>query len=177
MSGAITQPSCLWWSDAFSNGFWVFVGIIAGTLVTLLSAYVLIRLKRRKIKQNIKFEVTFNISKIQEWKGMLEKLLEHSNSDNIEDCLVLFDFEKIIFWTVHKTISDGTVYDYIDQESIVTVQKLADFCTPFYSTNLNQAIQEFKTNPDKAGVAKLVRFWKTTLDQHETALRLFESKL
>ena len=78
---------------------------------------------------------------------------------------------------MNKTISDGTVYDYIDQESIVTLQKLTDFCTLFYSEKINNGVQKFKDNPDRAGVAKMVRFWKTLLDQHETRLRLIESKL
>ena len=174
----IAEPTtCLWWSQTFSNGFWVFVGIVAGTLVTLLVAFVLERLKKKKIKRNIKFEISFNIRKIQEWKGLLDTVLEASNSDNMEDCFVLFDFQKIILWTVNKTISDGTVYDYIDYESIVTLQKLTDFCTLFYSEKINGEVKNFKDNPDRAGVSKMVRFWKHLLDEHETRLRLIESKL
>ncbi len=174
----IAEPTtCLWWSQAFNNGFWLFVGIIAGTLVTLLASFILACLKKKKIKRNIKFEISFNISKIQEWKGLLDKVLMASNSDNMEDCLVLFDFQKIILWTVNKTISDGTVYDYLDQESIVTLQKLNDFCKLFYSEEINNGVKKFKDNPDRAGVAKMVRFWNNLLDQHETRLRLIESKL
>lgn len=173
----VESTASLPWFQAFSNGFWVFVGIIAGTLVTLLASYIISQLKKKKIKRNIKFEILFNISKIQEWKGMLGEILEASNSDNIEDCLVLFDFQKIILWTVNSTISDGTVYDYIDQESIVTLQKLTDFCTPFYSQRINEQVHEFKLNPNRASVSKMVKFWNNLLDQHETRLRLIESKL
>ncbi len=166
-----------WWSQAFNNGFWVFVGIVAGTLVNLLSVIIIVTVKKKKIKRNIKFEISLNISKIQEWKRMLDQVLQASNSDIIGDCYVLFDFQKIILWTINKTITDGTVYDYIDQESIVTLQKFSDFGTTFYSERINDAIQNFKKSPDRAGAAKMVSFWKSLLDQHESGLRLIESKL
>lgn len=164
------------WMEALSNGFWVFVGIVAGTVVTLLVVFLLNWFKRKKNKKNINFEISFNISKIQEWKGKLDHVFECSNSDNMDDCLVLFDFTKIILWTVNKSIADGYIYDYLDQESIVTLQKFADFCTSFYSEKLSDTISHFKEEPDKAGVAKMVRFWKQMLDEHEAGLRLILSK-
>lgn len=173
----VSEFSNSWFFAAFSNGFWVFVGIVAGTLVTILSFYISGKIQKRKIKNNIKFEISFNIQKIQEWKGMLNEVLEASNSDSMQELVIFFDFQKIILWTVNKTISEGTVYDYLDTESIVTLQKLVDFSTLFYSEKINNEIKNYRNDPDRASVAKLVKFWKSMLDEHETKLRLIESKL
>ncbi len=173
----MNENSYISWLQVLSYGFWVFVGIIAGTLVTLFTSLILVRLKKKKIKKNIKFEISFNIEKIQKWKGLLDEVLVASNSDSIKDCFVFFNFQEIILWTVNKTISDGTLYDYIDQESIITLQTLSGFCTAFSSKRINDEIRKFKNSPDKAGVAKMVKLWKAMLDKHKTNLKQIESKL
>ena len=55
----------------FLHGFGVFLGVLAGTAVTILVTLYLARREQTQQTQNLKFELKLNVAKIDTWLAEL----------------------------------------------------------------------------------------------------------
>lgn len=163
-------------SPFFWDGFWVFVGVVAGTVVNILTGLVVNALRRRRILNDLEFEIDFNLRRSESWLKSLDAVLQASNSDNLLHCFEFFDFKKILTVAVTRLINDGRLYEFMTHDDIEVLQKFAIFCTDVYSTNLNEAIGKIRTSPNRQEMAQLIDFWKKLITEHRDGLRSIKAR-
>ena len=94
----------------FLQGFGVFLGVIAGTAVTILTQrFLLWRQEKQKIR-NLKFEIQFNINQIDRWIEYLRGYRNAVNGDTLASWAEYFDFSHVIKSTIEDMIQTGLIY-------------------------------------------------------------------
>ncbi len=112
----------------FLQGFGVFLGVIAGTAVTILTQRFLLWKQEKQKVQNLKFEIHFNIKQIDRWTEYLRGYRDAVNGDTLVSWAEYFDFSHVIKSTIEDMIQTGLIYKKL---SSATVSYLLLFISSF----------------------------------------------
>src|SRR5271157_4207419 len=83
------------------QGFGVFLGVIAGTVVTILVQLYLQHLSETQQTRNLKFELGLNIQKIESWLEELKLYRNAVNGESLHTCFGYFDMSRIVSVTAY----------------------------------------------------------------------------
>jgi len=130
----------------FLQGFGVFLGVIAGTAVTILTQRFLLWRQEKQKVQNLKFEIQFNMKQIDRWMEYLNGYRNAVNGDAIALWAEYFDFSHVIKSTIENMIQTGLIYKKMSSDSVSHLL--------FFLSSFNQSSEVvynnkyyFKNNP------------------------------
>ena len=107
----------------FLYGLGVFIGMLAGTAVTILTQLYFVKRGQTQQTQNLKFELELNVSKIDTWLEELEKYRHAVNGDALHNWSGYFDIGKAVFFTANAMFAYGSLYKVLNKDDIAALQK------------------------------------------------------
>ena len=108
----------------FLQGFGVFLGMLAGTGVTILVKTYFAKRAETQQTQNLRFELELNVVKIDKWLKDLTEYRNAVNGDSLHRWFGYFDFGKTIFVTANAMFSSGLLYKALGKDDIASLQAL-----------------------------------------------------
>jgi len=161
--------------------FGVFAGIIAGVGIHLGIELIRGCIARKKMVKNLKFEIDFNIGKIDSFLEELGRYRDKVTGDSLFNYFGYFNLSKVIITTMFQMFLNGSIYKYLKYEDIV---KLQNFITDFsLSTEqyINNQIKWNKENIKTPGIKQLaitdIEFWDRKFKENKRALQEVKEKL
>jgi len=170
----------------FFQGFGVFLGVIAGVAITLLTQWITEKVKESQKVKNLKFEFELNIRKIDKWLEEIGKYRNAVNGDALQNYFGYFDLSRFVYVTADNMFLSGLLYKYLDHDDIGKLQVIySEFSLPWenimnneITNNRNKAIHEPASWPAyKAKVVSNVDFWEIKFQQHKKTLEEVLKKL
>jgi len=134
----------------------VLSGIIAGVLINIaIDAYRNWRIQRKNIK-NLKFEIDFNIKKIDLLLADIQNYRNQVNGDSLPSFFHYFVLTQVITTTLGYMFHDRSIYKCLDHEHIGTLQIFYKLFSPEMERNLNNQITWNKEHIGELGVKQKV---------------------
>lgn len=170
----------------FLQGFGVFLGVIAGVAITLLTQWINEKRKESQKVINLKFEFQLNIKKIDKWLDEITKYRNAVNGDALNSYFGYFDLSRFITVTANDMFLSGLLYKYLDHEALEKLQVIfSEFTLPWetflnneITQNRNKAIQDPTSWPAfKSQVVFKVNFWDNKIREHKKTLEDIFKKL
>ena len=176
----------------FLHGFGVFLGVLAGTVVTILTQWYFAKRGQTQQTQNLKFELELNVSKIDTWLEGLEKYRHAVNGDALHNWPGYFDIGKAVFVTANAMFTSGLLYKVLDKDDIAALQELFAELSPAGEQYMNNQLGEYRRiftsfryekridewiqtrKPDAVGKADL---WQKNFCDHRMKLKEIIDKL
>jgi len=161
----------------FMQGFWLFVGIVVGIIVNVTTQKYLSWRSEVQLVKNFKFEIKYNIKKIEIFESYVRRLRDLINGDNIKNFFYYFDLTKVIFNSANHMYYSGLLYRYLDDEN---VGKFLDTSSRFnqgWETLANNQVNDLKTkfitnnNYVKQEAIDLVDYWENFFSSHKKVLQ------
>ena len=104
------------------QGFGVFLGVIAGTAVTLLVQYLIQYKDIQQQTKNLKFELELNVGKIDAWLDELGKYRNAVNGDALHNYFGYFDLSRTVSNTTSTMFISGRLYKKLTHDQIGQLQ-------------------------------------------------------
>lgn len=130
--------------DGIMYGISVFVGIVAGIVVTIGVDFLKKKKQNANDKNNLSFEIKCNLSKIERWIELINELRNYVNSDRINQFSGYFNLSSAIFSTTNKLLQDGRIYTYLSYDSIEKIQENGTYLSLAAENMLNNQITQYK---------------------------------
>jgi len=175
--------------EHFTQGFGIVVGVIAGviagTLVTVLIKYIEICRTEKQREKNLKFELQFDIKKIESFKAELSDYRNAVAGDALKTYYGYFAFTKLIYATLQSMYSDGSLYKLFDKtDDLAKLQKALSNYYGDSEVNFNKKIKENtrmcgteKWQEVKPEIIAYIRFWDKSFQEDIDTLKDFLDKL
>lgn len=172
-------------SAYFFQGLGVFLGVLAGTAVTLLSAWMLQRRSENQRAQNLRFELELNVGKIDTWLEELTRLRHAVNGDALDSYFGYFDLSRIISVTANSMLQTGLLYKHLTHDQIGSLQEMFSEFSWFGEKYVNDQVQGYKQTflqgkfqpvanswiiGEKAKAVQQINFWEQKWKDHRTSL-------
>jgi len=170
----------------FLQGFGVFLGVIAGTAVLILTQWVFGKLRESQKVKNLKFEFELNIKKIDKWLEEINKYRNAVNGDSLGNYFGYFNLSRFVTVTANDMFSKGLLYKYLDYNDIGKLQVIyseftlqgENFLNNQIVQNRNQVLQQPTSWPNlKNKVVFEVNFWDNKFQEHKKTLEDILKKL
>ena len=171
--------------QGFWQGFWVFVGVLAGTAVTVLTGIILQRRKQKQQERNLRLEFELNIRRINGWLDDLTRYRNAINGDALHTFFGYFDLSKVVYATANAMFLSGTLYKKLSLAQIGELQVLfATFSLAGEQvmnnqmTKAKQAFEQCRSSNDmerwttelKPEAVGDLDHWEVTFKEHRTTL-------
>ena len=124
----------------------VLFGIIAGVGIHLIVGAIKERRIREKVKENLKFEIDFNIKRIDYFLKELVKYRNKVNGDSLNNYFGYFHLSRVITTTMSQMFLYGTIYQYLDHDDIGKLQNFASYFSLASENSMNNQINWNKQN-------------------------------
>lgn len=170
----------------FLQGFGVFLGVIAGVAVLILTQWINEKAKESQKVKNLKFEFGLNIKKINKWLEEINKYRNAVNGDSLGNYFGYFNLSRFVTVTANDMFSKGLLYKYLDYNDIGKLQVIyseftlhgENFLNNQIIQNRNQALKEPMSWPTlKSKVVLEVNFWDNKFQEHKKTLEDILKKL
>ena|SRR2546428_20644 len=159
------------------QGFGVFLGVLAGTAVTLLTQWVLQRRAETQQLKNLEFEFELNIKKIESWLEEMTRYRNAVNGDALATYYGYFDLSRFVYPTANHMFLSGLLYKYLDHDDIGKLLVITSEFSLFGENYLNNQITQHKANFVKAKAVQDVDFWERKFKDHRKSLEEILKKL
>ena len=167
--------------DDFFQGFGivvgVFVGVVGGTSVALLTQWVNQRRNEGQQVKNLKFELGLNIEKISGWLDEVTKYRNAVNAQTLSTYYGYFDLRRFLMVTAQSMLLSGLLYKHLDYSDIGKLQVISSELSEVGETLINREIEEAKLEFVQAKAAGKVDFWESKFNQHRQTLQQIVDKL
>lgn len=172
--------------DYLLQGFGVFLGVVAGVAITLITQWINEKSKESQKVKNLKFELELNIKKINEWLEEITKYRNAVNGDALTNYFGYFDLSRFVYPTANDMFLSGLLYKYLDYDAIGKLQVIASEFSSGWETMLNQQVMQNKAKAAdlsawphlKGEVVSNINFWEKKFKDHrhtlEDILKKFE---
>ncbi|MCP4365304.1 MAG: hypothetical protein GY800_08420 [Planctomycetes bacterium] len=161
----------------FLLGLSVFLGVIAGTAVTI-ATQMFFQWKSEKHKlSNLKFEFMLNIKKIDGFLNELTKYRNAVNGDSLNMYFGYFDLSRVVSVIANDMFSSGLMYRYLTHEDIGKVQVVFSELSLNGENYINNQITQSKAQFDKQKAVGDVDFWEKKFKDHKKTFQEILSKL
>ncbi len=142
-----------------SQGFWIFIGIIVGIIVNFVTQKLINLRNERNILKNFKFEIKFNIKKINKYLEYLNEFKDLINGDSLEKFAKYFDLTKTVMSTTNYMLYNGLLYKYLSDNNVgIILVFISQFGNPFWEDLINKQISihinNFKTGKSREEINK-----------------------
>lgn len=172
------SPSLIhWYQDVVAPGFGVFLGVVAGTVVTLASQWVISRSTRAQRVRNLKFELRMDVAKLNRWLQEINDYRNAVNGNALAQYFGYFDFSRFIYVTANEMFVSGLLYKYLTEEEIEAMQVITSELSMNGEKFLAQQIQENKTNFVQVTAVGQINFWEQKLTTHRATLQAILQRL
>ena len=170
----------------FLQGFGVFLGVIAGVAVLILTGWINEKAKESQKVKNLKFEFELNIKKIDKWLEEINKYRNAVNGDSLGNYFGYFNLSRFVTNTANDMFFKGLLYKYLDYNDIGKLQVIyseftlqgENFLNNQIKQNQNQALQQPMSWPTlKSKVVFEVNFWDSKFQEHKKTLEDILKKL
>ena len=141
----------------FSAG--VFLGIVAGTAVTLLVSYCQQRLRDRRQVRNLDFELRMNIKKIDGWLEELDRYRNAVNGDSLHDWFGYFDLRNSVSPTANAMFVSGLMYNTLSHEQIEPLQAVLQELSPVGEETMNGQLRASREEFNRLRVQRNPALW------------------
>ena len=163
--------------DYLLHGLGVFLGVLAGTAVTLLTQWVLNKTKEKHKTRNLRFEFELNIKKIDVWLEELGKYRNAVNGDSVQTYAGYFDLSRAVYPTANEMFQSGLLYKYLKHDEIGKLQVIFTEFSTYWENSLNQQIMDNKANPNKQQAVFNIDFWEKKFKEHKATFSDLVRKL
>lgn len=171
-----------------SQGFGVFLGVLAGVAITLLVQWIQQKRNENQQAKNLKFELEFNIRKIDQWLEESARYRDALNGDSLQNYFGYFDFSRLISVTTNSLQQSGLLYKRLDHESIGRLQVIFSEFSVQGERYINNQIDQNKTLflqavkdgnwiNSKPIVKQNVDYWEKKFQDHKATLQQIVSDL
>ena len=172
--------------DYVLQGFGVFLGVIAGTAVTILVQWYQKKRAETQRTRNLKFELDLDIRKIDTWLEEFGRFRNATNGDSLHTYVGYFDLSRMVSYTTHAMFESGLLYKKLTHEQIGRLQEIFSFFSgfgeQFLNNQLNQFKQEFErcraendttewATTTKPQVVSFLNYWEGRFREHQRALK------
>lgn len=172
------------------QGFGVFLGVIAGVAINLLTQFLINKHNEKSKINNLRFELKLNIEKIDSWIEEITRYRNALNSDTLHLYFGYYDLSKFVSVTANELFANGTLYKYLIHGDIGKIQVIYwEFSLNgenFINNQVNQNkeifghikadatkdLYEFKTK-----VVQDINFWEEKFKLHKKTIEEILSKL
>ena len=176
----------------FLQGFGVFLGVLAGTAVTVLTGLYLQRRGETQQTRNLRFELELNIRKLQTWREELDRWRNAVNGDSLSNYFGYFDLGRTVSVTANAMFLSGLLYKKLSHEQIGELQEIFSELSPhgeqYINNQVSQGKQAFEqcrssntmdlwSSQLKSGVVGYIDFWERKFNEHQTTLRAIVASL
>lgn len=162
----------------------VFLGVVAGTIVNILTVWFFYTRHESQQAGNLQFELDLNIRKIDKWLNEITNWRNAVNGDSLHLYFGYFDFSKALWVTGNNMLQSGFLYKHLSHEQIGTLQNISGELSIYGEQLMNQTVQKGKNlfnvgtaagNPlwhsqYKAQVVQDINFWQNKLTEHRASL-------
>jgi hypothetical protein len=164
----------------------VFLGVIAGTLVTVLTHGHQVNSDEKNQLGNLKFELELNEKKLNAWLDELTTYRNHVNGDSLLTYSGYFNFSTFIGVTAFKLHGSGTIYKYFSHEHIGKLQEVYNGLSIDTENFINNQITQRKQklahldnnqsneqwqSSFKPEIVSEINFWEKKLKSHLLTVR------
>ena len=172
-------------SDLVGPAVGTFLGVIAGTLITILATRHRERRAYRQQVQNLVFELRLNIKKIDRWLSEITEYRNKVNGDNLHNWSGYFDLGKAVYATTNRMLDDGSLYTTLSEQHIEALQSTIAELSPAGAKYMNEQLanlrSEFETarqthdtyswfNVTKQEAVRVADFWERKMRDHRSVL-------
>ena len=162
----------------FLQGFGVFLGVIAGVTIALITQWINEKRKESQKVKNLKFEFGLNIDKINKWLEEITKYRNAVNGDALNNYFGYFDLSRFVSVTANNMFQSGLLYKYLDHDAIGKLQVIYSEFSLVGEGFLNKQITQNKGKAAdssawprlKREVVANVDFWEKKFKEHKTTL-------
>lgn len=162
----------------FLHGFGVFLGVVAGVAITLITQWINEKSKESQKVKNLKFEIELNIKKINKWLEEITAYRNAVNGDALKNYFGYFDLSRFVSVTANDMFGSGLLYKYLDHDTIGKLQVVYSEFSPAWEDILNKQVAQNKTKSTdlsiwpqvKGEVVFDVNFWEKKFKEHKVTL-------
>lgn len=155
----------------------VFVGVIGGTGVVLLTQWVNEKRTEGQRRRSLKFEFDLNIKKIDGWLDQFTKYRNAINANNPALFAGWFDLSRVVYNTANDMFARGELYKYLDHDDIGELQETFWELSQYGENYLNNLIAQHRANFDQAEAARTIDFWEDKFKRHKQTFHRIVEKL
>jgi hypothetical protein len=167
------------------QGFGVFLGVIAGTAVTVLAGVWFQRRNETQQTGNLLFELELNIQKIDKWLEEVQCYRNAVNGDCLHTYFGYFDLSRIVSVTANAMFQSGLLYKKLGKGQIGQLQVIfSEFSLhgeQYINNQITQAKQVLEQCRTASGIAswtsgfkpeavRNVDFWEKKFQEHRKSL-------
>lgn len=180
----IRYVSYLWQGFGAFTG--VFLGVIAGTAVTVLVHHWFYRRNEKMQIKNMKFELELNCRKLEGWLEELNKYRNSVNGDSLHTYFGYYKLSSAIGVATNQLHTSGVLYKYLSHEHIGQIQEVFNDLSLPGENYMNNQISQRKqtlTSLEESGQGELwhkflkqqvirdIDFWEQKFKSHLNSLR------
>ena len=172
------------------QGFGVFLGVVAGVLINLLTQFVINRKNENSKIDNLRFELELNIKKIDRWIEEIFSYRNALNSDTLHMYFGYYDLSKFVSVTANELFVKGILYKYLSHEDIGKIQEIYWEFSLSWENIINNEVKQNKENFGyikadetkdlsgfKANVVQNINYWEAKFKAHKKTLEDILTKL
>lgn len=167
--------------DDFLNGLGiavgVFVGVVAGTIVTLSVQWINEKRHDRQLLQNLRLELQFDIKKIDQWLAEMVAYRNAVNANSMQTYLGYFDLSRFVYVTANAMFLAGLLYKYLSDDDIGKLQAITSEFSAYGENYLNNQIAQNRLSFVQAKAAQDVNFWERKFKEHRATLEQILKKI
>lgn len=168
------------------QGFGVFLGVIAGTAVTLLVQYLIQYKDIQQQTKNLKFELELNVGKIDAWLDELGKYRNAVNGDALHNYFGYFDLSRTVSNTTSTMFISGRLYKKLTHDQIGQLQAVFSTLSFNGERYMNEQVttrirmfnacraenrMDYWTTTGKSEVVRDINFWEQKLTAHREEMK------
>jgi hypothetical protein len=171
--------------EYFLQGLSVFLGVLAGTAVSVLTQLFIQRRNETQQTRNLKFELELDIKKIETWLEELKWCRNAVNGDSLHAYFGYFDLSRIVSVTANAMFQSGLLYKKLGHDQIGKLQVIfSEFSAngeQYLSNQLTQARQLLErcrsdgqmadwSSQFKPQAVAQIDFWERKFQDHKRSL-------
>lgn len=161
--------------------FAVLAGIISGVGINLGIDVIRACIAQRKTIKNLKFEIDFNIGKIDSFIKELGKFRDKVNSDSITEYIGYITLTIVITTTIIQMFLDRSIYKYLDDKEIGKLQNFSRSFTfnaeKLLNDQIRWGIEHYDDPKIKQKANRTIEFWTYLFEDRKKDLQAVKDKL
>lgn len=164
-------------SQYFLHGFGVFLGVIAGVVVTLIVQWYTRLKQEAQVVENFKFELKLNIKKIDVFLGYLTNYRNKANSDSLDLFFRYFDLSRTIWLTTNYVFRSGLLYRCLEHLDIEKLQETMWGFSRGSENHINDQLTWNKLHFNKRKTNQDIDFWEKEFKRYRQSLQNIAKKV
>lgn len=166
--------------DAIVYGVSIFVGLVAGVIVSLAVEFFKRKYEFKQEVKNLHFEMICNLKKINQWLEEIGELKGKVNEGRLLEFYGFFNFSYLLYGTAGRLFQQGTIYRCLEDGNIEKLQELVNFLNMNSEISTNCLINYWKQNyvlMDKMVMLRQIETWENMLKRCRSNVEAINKEL